>query len=63
MTVAMYLFATMINITNMEMGGIIDGPANNDTRSQPDSPKQGYEAFDESEQGYSIAAEPGPGEE
>lgn len=63
MTVAMYLYATMINITDMEMGGMIDDPANNDTRSQPDSPKQGYEAFDESEQGYSIAAEPGPGEE
>ena len=62
MTVAMYLFATMINITNMEMGGIIDGPANNNSQSHPDSGQQGYELIDDSKQGYSMAAEPGPGE-
>ena len=62
MTVAMYLYATMINITDMEMGGMIDGTANDRTKSQPTSPIHAYEAFDESKQGYSIAAEPGPGE-
>lgn len=62
MTVAMYLYATMINITDMEMGGMIDRPTNNKSHSHPDSAQRGYELIDDSKQGYFIAAEPGPGE-
>ena len=60
MTVAMYLYATMINITDMEMGGNIDGQKN-DSQLSRSSHAKGYEAFEEAS-GCGIAAEPRPDE-
>ena len=58
--VAMYLFVTGNSITDLEM----QESAGTSTGKQiSDSHAQVYEAFEEDNLGYSVAAEPGPGEE
>ena len=58
--VAMYLFVTGNSITDLEM----QESAGTSTGKQiSDSHAQVYEAFEENNLGYSVAAEPGPGEE
>ncbi len=62
MTVAMYLYATMTNITNMEMGENNEGKKNSDTQFRLNSSKQSYKPFLENESEHFMAAEPGPDE-
>ena len=58
--VAMYLFVTGNSITDLEM----QESAGTSTGKQiSDSHAQVYEAFEGDNLGYSVAAEPGPGEE
>ena len=58
--VAMYLFVTGNSITDLEMQ---EGAGTPTIKQDPDSHPQGYEAFEEDHLGYSVAAEPEPGEE
>lgn len=61
MTMAMYLYSTMITITDMEMGGIIDGTPHFGPHVEAPSYNSDYsEAFEASQAGYDMAAEAGP---
>lgn len=61
MVVAMYLYATMINITNMEMGEYMDRTENTDTQYQPNLHVKNYRAYEE-EQSNKMVADPEPNE-
>ena len=61
MTMAMYLYSTMITITDMEMSGIIDGTPHIGPHVEAPSYNSDYsKAFEASQVGYDMAAEAGP---
>ena len=62
MAMAMYLYATMINITNMERSGIIHDTSYMRSHLEAEHAAESLEDFKARQSGYAMAAEPGPDE-
>ena len=62
MAMAMYLYATMINITNMERSGIIHDTSYMRSHLEAEHAGESLEDFKARQSGYAMAAEPGPDE-
>lgn len=62
MAMAMYLYATMINITNMERSEIIHDTSYMRSHLEAEHAGESLEDFKARQSGYAMAAEPGPDE-